>query len=115
VKFDDLKAGISKAPSRLEVEKGWLRNTQIGLTFDGILFDEADRMNLRGTFMPLFSISRVLGEIPLIGDILSNGKNSGLIGITYRLRGPSNNPGIAVNPLSIVAPGIFREIFEFRN
>ena len=115
VKFDDLKAGIIKAPSRLEVEKGWLRNTQIGLTFDGILFDEADRMNLRGTFMPLFSISRVLGEIPLIGDILSNGKNSGLIGITYRLRGPSNNPGIAVNPLSIVAPGIFREIFEFRN
>lgn len=115
VKFDDLKAGIIKSPSRLEVEKGWLRNGQIGLTFDGILFDEADRMNLRGTFMPLFAISRVLGEIPLIGDILSNGKNSGLIGITYRLRGPANNPQIAVNPLSIVAPGIFREIFEFRN
>lgn len=115
VKFDDLKADIIKAPSRLEVEKGWLRNSQIGLTFDGILFDEADRMNLRGTFMPLFALSRVIGEIPLIGDIFSNGKNSGLIGITYRLRGPSNNPGIAVNPLSIVAPGIFREIFEFRN
>ena len=115
VKFDDLKANIIKAPSRLEVDKGWLRNAQIGLTFDGILFDEADRMNLRGTFMPLFALSRVIGEIPVIGDIFSNGKNSGLIGITYRLRGPSNNPGIAVNPLSIVAPGIFREIFEFRN
>ena len=114
VKFEDLKAGIIKAPSRLEVEKGWLRNGQIGLTFDGTLFDESDRMNLRGTFMPLFAISRVISEIPLIGDIFSNGKDSGLIGITYRLRGPSNNPGITVNPLSIVAPGIFREIFQFQ-
>ena len=84
-------------------------------SFDGIAFDESDQMNLKGTFMPFFIISRVIGEIPIIGDILSNGKNSGLIGITYRLRGAANNPGIAVNPLSVVAPGIFREIFEFKN
>ena len=115
VRFDDLKSDIVKSENRLELQSGWLRNGQIGLTFDGIAFDESDQMNLKGTFMAFFIISRVIGEIPIIGDILSNGKNSGLIGITYRLRGAANNPGIAVNPLSVVAPGIFREIFEFKN
>jgi len=114
VKFDDMSADIRKGDGSFSVENGRIRNSQIGLTFEGLLYDAKNQMNMRGTFMPLFSISRLLGGIPIIGDILSNGKNSGLIGITYRLKGAANNPAIAVNPISVIAPGIFREIFQFQ-
>ncbi len=109
-----MEATITKSPGFLAVDSGRIRNNQIGLTFEGTVFDEQDQMSMRGTFMPLFAVSRVLGAIPIIGDILSNGKNSGLIGITYRLRGPANNPQMAVNPISVIAPGIFRQVFEFK-
>ncbi len=114
VRFDDLKASIEKDDNFFAVQQGRLRNGQIGLTFDGTIYDTQDQMSVRGTFMPLFAISRLIGEIPIIGDIFSNGKNSGLIGITYRLKGQADNPTILVNPVSIIAPGIFKEIFQFQ-
>ena len=114
VRFDNMEATITKSTGYLGVKSGRIRNNQIGLTFDGVLFDQQNQMNVRGTFMPLFAVSRVIGAIPIIGDILSNGKNSGLIGITYRLRGAANNPQMAVNPLSIMAPGVFKQIFQFQ-
>ncbi len=115
VNFRNLEAVITKSPGYLEVKDGRIRNAQIGLTFDGVIYDQSNQMSVRGTFMPLFVISRIIGGIPIIGDILSNGKSSGLIGITYRLRGAANNPKISVNPVSVIAPGVFKEIFQFQD
>jgi hypothetical protein len=35
-----------------------------------------------------------------------------LFGFNYALRGTSDNPDVQVNPLSILTPGMFREIFR---
>ena len=43
-----------------------------------------------------------------------NGRDRGLIGITFRLTGKTSSPLLEVNPLSVIAPGVFRSIFEFR-
>jgi hypothetical protein len=34
--------------------------------------------------------------------------------VTFAVRGPLNQPQFMVNPLSLLAPGFLREIFEFR-
>ena len=36
-----------------------------------------------------------------------------LIGITFKMSGTFTRPNIIVNPLSIIAPGVFRQIFEY--
>ena len=71
-------------------------------------------MELSGTFLPAIGLSRAIGYIPLVGEILGNGRESGLIGVTYRLKGSARNPEIEINPVSVVAPGIFRKVFEFQ-
>ncbi len=38
-----------------------------------------------------------------------------MLGITFSVAGRAAQPDVSVNPLSAVAPGIFRRIFEFRN
>ena len=86
----------------------------MGLTFDGLLFDDSDRMDLTGTFLPALGITRAINIIPLVGGIFGNGRDSGLLGITFRLHGQSRNPSLEVNPVSAVAPGQFRKVFEFR-
>jgi hypothetical protein len=46
--------------------------------------------------------------------MLGNGRDRGLIGLTYKLTGDPASPDVHVNPLSVIAPGIFRSIFEFK-
>ncbi len=111
VKFPNAEAVIEKGEGYLKVD-GSITGLQIGLTYNGTLYDAKNLMNLRGTFMPAIGISKILALIPIVGQILSNGKDSALIGITYHLKGPTAKPKLLLNPLSIVAPGIFKKIFE---
>lgn len=97
----------------LRVENGVVRGEAVGATFQGTVRDASDRMELTGTFMPAYGLNRLFAELPLIGFILGNGSDRGLIGITFKLSGPFDRPGLLVNPLSIIAPGVFRNIFEF--
>ena len=45
---------------------------------------------------------------------LTNGRDKGLLGITFSLEGDAKEPNLHVNPMSLIAPGIFRQIFEYR-
>ncbi|NMG39955.1 hypothetical protein GRZ55_11940 [Chelativorans sp. ZYF759] len=113
VRFDRGFAELGKGPGYLSVERGVLRSPNIGTTFRGILYDANGRMDMSGTFMPAYGLNRLFGEIPLVGQILGNGRDGGLIGVTYRLAGEAGEPQLQINPLSVVAPGIFRSVFEF--
>ena len=96
------------------LDRGILRGPLIGVSFQGLLHDGDGNMAMTGTFMPAYGLNRIFGEIPLIGQILGNGRDRGLIGITFRLAGRTDEPRLEINPLSVIAPGIFRSVFEFR-
>ncbi|MCC0029526.1 MAG: hypothetical protein H6891_04375 [Brucellaceae bacterium] len=113
VNFDEGTFRIEKGDDHLAIDEGILRGPLIGTTFSGMLYDKAGNMAINGTFMPAYGLNRLFGDIPLLGTILGNGSDKGLIGITYRLAGPAKNPTVSVNPVSVIAPGIFRKIFEY--
>ena len=46
-----------------------------------------------------------------VGAVLTR-QGEGLFGFNYRLGGTSDDPSVRVNPLSILTPGMFREIFR---
>ncbi|WP_037149356.1 AsmA-like C-terminal domain-containing protein [Rhizobium freirei] len=97
----------------LSVENGVVRGVQVGATFQGTVKDANNKMDLTGTFMPAYGLNRLFAEVPLVGFLLGNGSDRGLIGITFRLTGSFDKPTMQINPLSIIAPGVFRQIFEF--
>lgn len=105
---------ITRSPGSLALGRGVLRGPLIGATFQGTLYDPQGNINLTGTFMPAYGLNRIFGEIPIVGAILGNGRDRGLIGITFRLAGKASEPRLEVNPLSVIAPGIFRSVFEYR-
>lgn len=113
VQFDRGSAQITKGPGYLRVSDGILRGSTIGATFQGTVFDPRGNIDMTGTFMPAYGLNRVFGEIPLFGAILGNGKDQGLIGVTFKLVGDAKSPDVNINPLSVIAPGIFRRIFEY--
>jgi hypothetical protein len=70
------------------------------------------RVNLGGTYVPLQGLTSGLCEIPLFGPIITGPKCEGLSGMTFAIQGPMDRPQVIVNPLSMLAPGIFRDIFQ---
>ncbi len=114
VSFDRGYVQLVKSDDSLRLTKGVLRGPMIGTTFQGAVYDRDGNMSITGTFMPAYGLNRIFGEIPVLGLVLGNGRDGGLIGITYKLTGDAKEPRVQVNPISVIAPGIFRSIFEFR-
>ncbi len=114
VVFDRSSATLTISPSRLDIKDGAIRGPLVGSTFRGTLYDKNDRMRIAGTFMPAYAANSLLPGIPILGLVLGNGRDRALIGVTYLLEGDTKKPKITVNPLSAIAPGVFRSIFEFR-
>jgi hypothetical protein len=85
------------------------------VTFNGVVDFARDSVSLSGTYIPAYGLNNAFASIPVIGTILGGGRNEGLLGITFGVSGRASQPEVSVNPLSAVAPGIFRKIFEFRN
>ncbi|MBC2773308.1 hypothetical protein H6M51_10560 [Rhizobium sp. AQ_MP] len=112
--FQRAFARLALVDGTLSVENGIVRGDQVGATFQGIVRDQSGRIDVTGTFMPAYGLNRLFGELPVIGAILGNGRDRGLLGITFKLTGATSKPNLAINPLSIIAPGVFRQIFEFR-
>lgn len=114
VGFDVAYTHIGKGDNYLVLDRGVLRGPTVGATFQGILYDSSGNMSITGTFMPAYGLNRLFGDLPIIGQVLGNGRDRGLIGITFKIEGKAKHPQVMVNPISVIAPGIFRSIFEFQ-
>ncbi|CAK7256230.1 AsmA-like protein [Shinella sp. WSC3-e] len=114
VKFSRGFAQVRTGGGALSLENGVVRGETVGATFQGTVRDASGRTDMTGTFMPAYGLNRLFAELPLIGILLGNGNDRGLIGITFKLSGPFDKPKLTINPLSIIAPGVFRNIFEFQ-
>ena len=84
----------------------------IGISADGYVDRPKNAIGLKGSLVPLFGINSVLGNIPLLGTLVTSKEGEGIIGITYSVSGNTDEPNVSVNPLSVLAPGILRRIFE---
>jgi hypothetical protein len=113
VHFDHAFSRIDKGHGYLKLSDGIARGPIVGFAYQGTVYDKVGSMNITGTFMPAYGLNRIFGEIPILGAILGNGRDRGLIGITFRLTGTLEDPKLEINPISVIAPGIFRNIFQF--
>ncbi|WP_185982711.1 AsmA-like C-terminal region-containing protein [Aureimonas mangrovi] len=111
--FDQASAELLYADGRLAARNGIIRGPIFGSSFEGTLYDSQSRIDIAGSFMPAYTVNRIFGALPLVGQILGNGNEGGLLGITYQLSGNFASPTLTVNPISLVAPGVFRQIFEY--
>jgi hypothetical protein len=69
-------------------------------------------LQVGGTYVPMSGLMRVPAEIPIFGPLLTGPRGEGLFGITFAIQGAMARPQVIVNPLSLITPGIFREVFQ---
>ena len=83
----------------------------LGITAQGQLDFDRDGADLTGTVVPAYTVNRILGQIPLLGPLLTGGEGEGFIAVTYGISGELDDPKIEVNALSALAPGFLRGLF----
>ena len=110
--FSGLKVDFTRSAGRVVLHDGVVRGPVLGGTIDGHIDYGADNMDLRGTLIPLYGANNLLGQLPVVGLFLG-GEKEGLVGVTYEVVGKPGNPVLHVNPLSALAPGLLRKVFEF--
>jgi hypothetical protein len=109
--FDSLETRVVKTGDRIELKDGHTANKSIGLTTAGVIDLASDRAHLRGIVVPGFVLNNLLSNVPLLGPLLTGGKNGGVFAIAYRLDGPLDDLKTDVNMMSAMTPGALRELF----
>jgi hypothetical protein len=112
VEFSRLRVDFTRSPGRFTIKDGVAKGPSVGATVDGYIDYHRDDVRMRGTFVPLYGLNNMFGQIPIFGQLLG-GPNEGLLGVTYEVVGPPRAPVLRVNPISAVAPGLLRKFFEF--
>ncbi len=83
----------------------------LGFTAEGKIDLEREELDLRGTIVPAYSVNSIIGNIPVLGTILTGAKGGGIFAATYKMTGPLADPKISVNPLAALTPGFLRNLF----
>jgi hypothetical protein len=112
IRLDRLVGEFRLTDGLMETDLIRAYGSALGLTARGkIDFDES-LADLEGTVVPAYSVNRILGGIPVLGPLLTGGKGEGLLAVTYRMTGDLDDPEVSVNPLSALAPGFLRGLFQ---
>lgn len=115
IAFDWLRAPFSVGYGQFVLNEAELRGPLLGAVLRGKANFEERRISLGGTYVPLQGLNSALGAIPGLGQLLAGPKGEGILGMTFAVQGPMANPEFFIHPLSVVAPGIFREMFQLTN
>lgn len=104
IHFASVEADFQLTPTQVILERGSAVGASMGISMDGFYDLRSGQMDMQGVFSPLYLVNAVGG--------LFTRKGEGLIGFNYALTGPASNPRVSVNPLSLLTPGMFRELFR---
>lgn len=86
----------------------------VGITAQGNMTAGGGALELHGAVAPAYQVNSFLGRAPVIGDLLIGREGEGVVALSYDVTGRSDNPSVSVNPLSALAPGMLRRLFEPR-
>jgi hypothetical protein len=104
--FNNGEVTFVLTPRAVEITQGSAVGASLGISFAGLYLSDSKEIDLQGVISPIYLVNGV-------GQILTR-RGEGLFGFNYRMTGTADAPSVAVNPLSVLTPGMFREIFRQR-
>lgn len=104
--FNNGDVSFILTPRAVEITQGSAVGASLGISFAGLYLTGSGAIDLQGVISPIYLVNGV-------GQILTR-RGEGLFGFNYRVTGTAEAPNVSVNPLSVLTPGMFRELFRQR-
>jgi hypothetical protein len=112
VTFSRLEQTVKGRGGVLTLSNGRASGPSIGLTLQGTYNRDNERLDLNGTIVPIYGLNSMFEAVPLVNDILGSKDGEGIFAVTYGVKGDVDNLKVSVNPISVLAPGFLRRVFQ---
>jgi uncharacterized protein YhdP len=113
IPFNRLEGEVQFTTGKITLNNARAYGGAIGINASGTIDRAAGQMNVSGTVVPAYTLNSIIGDIPLIGNLLVGGQGQGIFASNFRVFGPIDKPEVSVNALSTLAPGFLRNLFLF--
>ena len=110
--FERLESQFVWQDGILEMREARVAGPSLGATWNGLVDFSDERLTVNGTLLPSYGVNSILGSVPVLGELFTSRQGEGVIGVTFSVSGPFSETRVTANPLSALAPGVFRRIFE---
>ncbi|GAB4294182.1 MAG: AsmA-like C-terminal region-containing protein [Roseovarius sp.] len=104
IHFNRVEAEFQLAPDRVTIYSAHAVGASMGISAEGYYWPERKWLDLEGLLSPVYALN-------MLGGFLSR-RGEGLVGFKFALKGSADSPRVQVNPLSVLTPGMFRDIFR---
>ncbi len=112
--FETMEVPFVIDGGRMEFNQSRMVGSSMGITMGGVYDRASGTVDLKGTLAPAYAINSALGGLPVVGDLFVSREGEGLLALTYGISGPFEEARVFVNPLSALAPGFLRRLFQFK-
>ncbi|MBL4927911.1 YhdP family protein [Fuscibacter oryzae] len=102
--FAEVDGDLILTPNAVQITRGSAIGASLGVSMAGVYQSGSGLVDMQGVISPIYMLNG-------IGALLSK-RGEGVFGFNYSLKGTATDPQVSVNPLSILTPGMFREIFR---
>ena len=110
--FEILRAPFSVGHGQFVMHDAVINGPLVSASMRGKVDFRAKSLDVGGTYVPMSGLMRAPAEIPVVGPLLTGPRGEGIFGMTFAIQGSMAKPELVMNPLSIITPGIFRELFQ---
>ncbi len=112
IRFNEFEMKFNNSNGLMTIEEIYSLGPSISILMDGYV-QKDDLISLRGTLVPATTINKVIGSIPVIGDILVGKKTGeGIFGVSFKIKGYPKDLKTTVNPIKTLTPRFITRTLE---
>ncbi len=112
IRFNEFEMKFNKDKGIMTIDEIYSLGPSISFLMEGYV-QKDDLISLRGTLVPATTLNKVIGSIPLLGDILVGKKaGEGVFGVSFKIKGYPKDLKTTVNPIKTLTPRFITRTLE---
>ena len=103
---------LSTEKNVITIDEMYAIGPAISILLSGYIVKD-ELISLRGTLVPATTLNKVIGSIPILGNILIGKKiGEGVFGVSFKIKGPPKDLKTTVNPIKTLTPRFITRTLE---
>ena len=112
IRFKELEMDLTTKKNLITIDEMYAIGPSISVLLSGYVV-KGELISLRGTLVPATTLNKVIGSIPILGNILVGKKTGeGIFGVSFKVKGPPKDLKTTVNPIKTLTPRFITRTLE---
>jgi len=112
IRFKKLDMDLTTKKNLITIDEMYAIGPSISILLSGYVVKD-ELISLRGTLVPATTLNKVIGSIPILGNILIGKKiGEGIFGVSFKIKGHPKDLKTTVNPIKTLTPRFITRTLE---